>query len=95
MPPVDSKIGIRRQHHGIVHNLGHLNEAGIREAHWHLGVFLQQPEHRGAIRIIWVLISGTTSGPFPFLLLNSSAVRGFQVGLEAARFFRREIGFVS
>ena len=40
MPAVDSKIGVGRQQHRIVHNLGHANKAGIRETHRHLGVFL-------------------------------------------------------
>jgi hypothetical protein len=45
VPPIDAEICVRSQQHGFVQRLGHADEAGIRETHRHVGIFLQQLEH--------------------------------------------------
>ena len=49
VPPVDFKIGIRGQHHGIGQRLAHAHQAGIRQAHGHVGVFDTQVKHLVAL----------------------------------------------
>ena len=46
MPPINSKICVRGEQHRIVQCLGHTNKARIREADWHVGIFVQKPQHR-------------------------------------------------
>jgi hypothetical protein len=41
VPAVDTEVGIRCENHRIRDCLGHSHQAGIRQTHWNIGVFLQ------------------------------------------------------
>jgi hypothetical protein len=45
MPTVDAKIGIGGQKHGISYHFGHTDKAGVSETHWHICVFLHEPQN--------------------------------------------------
>ena len=45
MAAIDAEIGIRGKYDGIGKCFGHTHQAGIGEAHGHIGVFLQQFQH--------------------------------------------------
>ena len=46
MTAIDAEISVSREHDGISKRLGHAHEAGLCEAHGHIGVLLQELEHR-------------------------------------------------
>jgi len=45
MAAIDTEVGVSGKYEGIGKRFGHTHEAGIGEAHRHIGVFLQQPQH--------------------------------------------------
>lgn len=45
MPSIDPEIGVGGQQDWIVARFGHSHEAGVREAHWDIGIFVEQFEH--------------------------------------------------
>ena len=45
MAAINAEIGIRGKYNGIGKCFGHTHQAGIGEAHGHIGVFLQQFQH--------------------------------------------------
>ena len=53
MAAIDAEVGIGGKYEGIGKCFGHAHEARIGEAHGHVGVFLQQPQHgfHGIVKI--------------------------------------------
>ena len=45
MAAIDTEVGVSGKYEGIGKCFGHTHEAGIGQAHRHIGVFLQQPQH--------------------------------------------------
>jgi len=45
MAAIDPEIGIGGEHERIRQRFGHANEAGVGEAHWHIGVLLHKLQH--------------------------------------------------
>src|SRR5271170_7797970 len=43
---IDAEVRVSGQKYGIVQCLGHAHETGVRETDRHVGVFLQELEHR-------------------------------------------------
>jgi hypothetical protein len=45
MPPVDVKVRVGRKNHRVSKAFAHARKIRIREAHRHVGIFLQELEH--------------------------------------------------
>jgi len=45
MAAIDAEVGISGKQERIGQCFSHPHEAGVGEAHGHIGVFLQQPQH--------------------------------------------------
>ncbi len=55
MPTVDAEIRVGGKHEGLRKHLGHADEAGISEAHGHVGISAHERKH-------WLLVIGEAEG---------------------------------
>jgi hypothetical protein len=45
MTAIDTEVRVSGEYEGIGQCFGHTHEAGVGEAHGHIGIFLQQLQH--------------------------------------------------
>ena len=48
---VEVEIVVGGQNDGIGGNFGHADQASVGQAHWHVGVFVHEIEHRNELRL--------------------------------------------
>ena len=46
MTAVDAEVGVGGENDGISKRFGHAHQARVGEAHWHVGILVQELQHR-------------------------------------------------